>query len=118
MTRAEHQGQQLHLQTHWVIQRDFAEDYTIFAQLFDASGKLVAQKDGRAMNAQFSAKWWREGDFVLDERTLDLPANLPAGHYTLLMGLYRPSNFARVPALRPDGTSAKDNALSYEIVIN
>lgn len=118
VTRAERQGQQLYLQTHWVIQRDFAEDYTIFAQLFDASGKLVAQKDGRAMNAQFSTKWWREGDFVLDERMLDLPANLPAGNYTLLMGLYRPSDFSRVPALLPDGTSAKDNALSYGLIIN
>ncbi|MCW1970759.1 MAG: hypothetical protein KIH69_021835 [Anaerolineae bacterium] len=117
VARAEQQGRQLHFRTHWAVHRDFAADYTIFAQLIDSAGNVVAQKDGRAMNEQFSAKWWREGDFVMDERTLDLPATLPAGSYTLLLGLYRPSDFARLPALQPNGQPAQDNALRFEVKI-
>lgn len=117
VARAEQQERQLHLRTHWAVHRDFADDYTIFAQLVDSAGKVVAQKDGRAMNEQFSAKWWREGDFVMDERTLDLPATLPAGNYTLLLGLYRPSDFARLPAMQPNGQPAQDNALRFEVKI-
>jgi hypothetical protein len=35
---------------------------------------------------------WQVGDPVHDERTLALPANLPPGRYTLLLGVYPPSD--------------------------
>jgi 4-amino-4-deoxy-L-arabinose transferase-like glycosyltransferase len=115
VVNAEQSSNKLRLITHWVVMRDFNEDYTIFAQLFDANGKLVGQKDGRAVNGQFSTQWWREGDFVIDAREIDLPDSLPSGDYHLLMGLYRISDVARVNAILPSGEPAKDNALIYRL---
>ncbi len=109
-------GDQLILRTRWQVLRNFKEDQTIFAHLIDAQGNVIAQADGRALGGGFSAKWWRDGDSFEDERVFDVPALQMSEAYTVRFGLYRASDFARLPAYAPDGTRAKDDALIFSIV--
>jgi hypothetical protein len=56
--------------------------------LLDAEGKLVAQHDGPPNAGQSPTSGWLKGDRVLDEHQIPLPADLPAGEYRLIVGLY------------------------------
>jgi hypothetical protein len=47
---------------------------------------------------------WRPGDLILDEYQLQLPADAPAGEYTIETGLYDPTaGGARAIAVSPAG---------------
>jgi hypothetical protein len=47
------------------------------------------------------ASAWIEGEWIIDEHVLSLPAELPPGSYTLVAGLYDAATGQRVPG--PDG---------------
>lgn len=69
----------------WRIAAPLPSDTTIFVHLLDESGALIAQYDG----LDAAATTMREGDVILQRHSLALPDNLPAGAYTLNLGLYR-----------------------------
>jgi hypothetical protein len=116
--RSEQQGRRLTLHLTWAVTADYHEDYTIFAQLLDGNGKIVSQADGRAANNDFSARWWRMGDRVEDPHIFDLPADLPAGNYTIHYGLYRKDgDGARMPAFDAQGQPIPDAALKLAVTI-
>lgn len=116
--RAEQDGDELRLTLDWLVTDDFAEDYTTFVQLFDASGRQLApQGDGRALNGDFSPRWWRKGDLILnDAYTIELPADITPGNYTIKFGLYNKAG-ARMPAFDDAGQPINDAALSVPIAI-
>jgi hypothetical protein len=58
--------------------------YHFFNHLLNDTGELVAQEDTPAINARY----WRTGDRLVTQFHLTLPAELPPGEYTLLIGLY------------------------------
>lgn len=98
----------------WRVSRDVEGDYTVFAQLFDAQGRQVGQKDGPAANGDFPARFWRAGDTVRDRRVIVPDQPLTPGIYTLTFGLYRPDGaFERMPAFDESGQPLADNALRY-----
>jgi hypothetical protein len=77
-------------------------NYKIFVHLRNASGETVAQADFLPLEgATVDLKGWtrREGsDEILRTGTiLRLPADLPAGTYTLWAGMYKPITFERLP---------------------
>jgi hypothetical protein len=101
----------------WKVTTDFTNDYTVFMHLFDAQGNKVSQADGPASNDDFSTRWWRKGDTVIDPHTFSLPPNLAPGQYTLKYGLYQPSDGARMPAFDATGQPINDATLSEIITI-
>jgi mannosyltransferase len=63
---------------------------------------------------------WRVGDPVHDERTLALPADLPPGRYTLLMGVYpegEPTIEARLAVVAASGVLANGRLVLGEIEV-
>ncbi len=110
-------GSQLTVTVTWRATADFTDDYTVFMHLYNAGGEKVAQADGRAANGNFSARWWRAGDVVVDPHTFELPPDLPKGDYTVHYGLYRPGDGARMPAFDAQGHPINDAALIRPVTI-
>jgi 4-amino-4-deoxy-L-arabinose transferase-like glycosyltransferase len=103
-------GGALPVTLYWEATAAPTRDYTMFLHLCrDCTVPPLAQDDSMPLDGYFPAgrtTTWIVGDPVHDERAITLPANLPAGRYTLLLGVYPsgdPSDGARLPVVSDDG---------------
>ncbi|HXV42858.1 MAG TPA: hypothetical protein VEC96_07335, partial [Anaerolineae bacterium] len=71
--------------------------YTVFLHLRNSDGATVAQQDGLSLAGAYPTSRWQPGEMVIDPFTLVLPADLPAGRYTLWAGLYQLETLKRLP---------------------
>ena len=62
--------------------------YKVFLHLVDADGNLVAQRDSEPGGNLKPTTIWPPGETITDNHGLLIPADLPPGEYTLLLGLY------------------------------
>lgn len=81
-------GGTLDVTLFWRADGPTLQPYTVFLQLLDASGRLVAQQDRWPVENAWPPTCWPEGEQVVDPYTLALPADLPVGRYALVAGLY------------------------------
>ncbi len=81
-------GAPLPLVLYWQAEAPVAQSYTVFTQLLNAQGVVVAQQDNPPVAGQEPTETWTPDTLVRDPYTLNLPADLPAGAYTLLVGMY------------------------------
>ncbi|MBX3060129.1 MAG: hypothetical protein KF770_27040 [Anaerolineae bacterium] len=78
--------------------------YKVFLHLVGPDGQLVAQRDSEPGGGLNLATIWSPHETVIDNHGLLLPADLPPGRYTLLLGLYDIADpTARLPILTPTG---------------
>ena len=82
---------------HWRCVRSPDADYAVFVHLLDARGETVVQHDGWPQGGAYPISICDEGEGLLDEHPLLLPAGLPPGDYRLRVGLYRPESGERLP---------------------
>lgn len=88
------------------------EPLSAFVHLVDGSGAPIAQFDGPpATYGRFPTSAWREGERVPARLTWWWPAGMPRPA-ALRVGLYRPSDGARVPAVGPDAAPWPDHAVT------
>lgn len=90
-------GQTLDLTLYWRGEQVIRENYTIFVHLLDKDGNRVAQRDTEPRYGALPTSKWATGALFADNQSLDLPADLPPGDYNLIIGIYRPSDFFRLP---------------------
>jgi hypothetical protein len=76
--------------------RGFEDDYTVFLHLTDAEGHIAQQWDAPPTGGWYPTSYWKPGEVVLDDHTLDLSPMLPPGRYHLIAGLYLPDG-TRLP---------------------
>lgn len=92
------EGGRLVVTPAWDVRAPIAEDYILFLHIFDAAGAKVAQIDvppgGESVGPTST---WRPGEQIAVPLPIDLPADLPPGEYTLVLGLYTLPDFARAP---------------------
>ena len=62
--------------------------YKVFVQLLDANGILAAQRDSEPGGGQAITTTWTPNTPITDNHALLLKSGLPAGPYTLIVGLY------------------------------
>lgn len=121
-------GEVLTLALDWIALDEPAVDYVVFAQLLDADGALVAQRDMAPGGGSARTSAWevwrapgRAGDGATasgsapegaqpalpftDRIGLRLPVDLAPGPYRLVLGLYDPATGTRLPP-RAAGTAA------------
>jgi 4-amino-4-deoxy-L-arabinose transferase-like glycosyltransferase len=101
-------GDTLSLRTFWQIEQPFAADYFIFVHVLNAAGQTVAQRDAPPWQGRFPTSSWRPGTLIVDLNDLPLPADLPAGDYTLVVGMFDPATGAHPPT-QVDGRPAPDS---------
>lgn len=70
--------------------------YKVFAQLLDAQGRLVSQRDAEPVDGFRPTDQWTTDATVFDRLAIPIPPNLAPGAYSVIVGLYRADNGARL----------------------
>ncbi|HZY42869.1 MAG TPA: hypothetical protein VFF59_12820 [Anaerolineae bacterium] len=78
--------------------------YTVFNHVLNDQRQLVGQRDERPQGGQPLMTCWQPGEIYRDQHIIDLPPGLPAGAYTLEVGLYDAQTGDRVPLTAADGS--------------
>ncbi|HEY8475487.1 MAG TPA: hypothetical protein VIN09_01315, partial [Chloroflexota bacterium] len=100
-------GDAVEVELHWRASESLGEEgvetsYTVFVQVIDAAGRLVAQHDGLPAGGAAPTTTWAPGEVVRDRHALALPPDLPAGRYALIAGLYDASTLRRLRTATAD----------------
>lgn len=92
---------------YWQALSPVTARYTVFTQLFGPDGSMVAQQDNWPVQGLAPTDTWQPETLIRDVYTLDLPADIPAGTYRLLVGMY---DEAGRRTLTPQGEHAGQGA--------
>jgi hypothetical protein len=84
--------------------------------LLDNKGEIVAQSD--QWPGGLPSNVWTGGQVIVDEHSLPLPADLPAGDYRIAAGLYRASDGVRLAAFDGAGQRVQDDRYLLPVTIN
>jgi 4-amino-4-deoxy-L-arabinose transferase-like glycosyltransferase len=104
-------GDTLRLRTFWQVEQPFSVDYFIFVHVLNAAGQTVAQRDAPPWQGRFPTSSWRPGTLIVDLNDLALPADLPAGDYTLVVGMFDPATGVHPPT-QVDGQPSANSVTS------
>jgi hypothetical protein len=98
------QGQrELGLVLYWQPLSPLPYDYTIFVHLRDGAGHNVAQADHQPLAPVYPPTLWPIGQIIRERSVLTLPEEVPAGSYSLWVGLYRLDTLERLPIVDDRG---------------
>ncbi|UCG22989.1 MAG: hypothetical protein JSW55_12520 [Chloroflexota bacterium] len=84
----DHHEDRLNLTLYWHARAAIQLDLFHFVHVEDADGLIVAQHDSMPRRNTYPTSQWRAGEVVADDMDVDL-SELPAGNYSLYVGLYR-----------------------------
>lgn len=70
--------------------------YTVFAQLLNAEGRVIAQSDSIPATNTRPTTGWRSGEYIEDAHTLTYNALAASGDVTLIVGMYNAADGQRV----------------------
>ncbi len=104
-------GTPFRVRLYWQAARPAPTSYTITSQLLGAAGHVYGQVDSPAQGGTRGADTWQPGEVILDDRAIEVPADVPPGEYRLLIALYDPNTQERVPAYSPAGAELPNRAL-------
>jgi hypothetical protein len=65
-----------------------ADRWKVFTHLLDANSHVVAQRDAEPADNLRPTTGWKRGEQIEDNYGIAIPENLPAGSYTLEIGMY------------------------------
>jgi hypothetical protein len=85
-----------------------AQDYTVFVQLLGADGRVAWQSDRQPVDGFRPTSAWTAGDSVGDRYAFRWPADLPAGGYRVIAGMYDWRTGARLPVSDAQGRPSED----------
>ncbi len=81
---------------YWHPLSKLNQDYTVFVHLTDQAGHIYAQHDGQPAAGLYPTSRWKKGEIVEDEHLIEIPADVPASHYSLSAGMYLLSTMERL----------------------
>jgi 4-amino-4-deoxy-L-arabinose transferase-like glycosyltransferase len=91
-------GAALALTLYWRSTSDaISINYSVFVHLVGPGGQPLAQASGPPDRGFRVTTSWREGEVIVDQRTLTLPADISPGEYPLTVGFYDPDSGQRLP---------------------
>ena len=96
-------GQPLPVRLVWRAMSESETSYKAFVHVLAADGSLVASNDAIPAAWSRPTNTWLRHEYVVDEHTLNLPANLPPARYTVMVGLYDDLTGERLKL--PDGNT-------------
>ncbi len=95
-------GDVLTLTLHWRVEQTPNARYKIFVHLLDASGRVIAQRDGEPLADLRPTTTWRAGETLADNYGVFIEPNTPPGDYRIEIGVYRTDDGARLPVGESD----------------
>lgn len=108
ITNTPQAGSDLALQLGWQSLARTGTGYAVFVHILDRAGEQVAGKDSPPLNGFAATNLLLPGQQVSDTISVPLPADLPAGDYTVRIGLY--DSNGRLPVTH-NGESVGDSAV-------
>ena len=94
-----HPGGVLTVTLAWEATVEVNDQYVVFVHLLSPDGTLVAQHAAPPAGQLLPPSAWRPGTTFGYPVTIDLPGDLPAGDYRLLVGVYLWPSLKRLPVL-------------------
>ncbi len=110
---AARRGAALPLVLYWQSDQPVGASYTVFTQLLDPAGRVVAQQDNLPVNGLAPTDTWQPGVIVRDPYLLEIPADVAPGLYELIVGLY--DSQGRLPVSLPGGAVADHLTLPVDV---
>ena len=95
-----------------------AQNYTGFVQVLDAEGQLVAQQDHPLTDNFIPTTLWERGLTIADAYQIDLPAELKAGSYRLIVGIYDAATGVRLRLTINDAATSDAVTISELTIVN
>lgn len=89
-------GDWCYVALEWRAESAITTDYKVFVHVFGPDGALAFQQDKLALSELLPTSTWRMGQPRRDPYAMIAPVNLPAGRYTVRVGLYEPTHGARM----------------------
>lgn len=86
----------------WETPRALATDYKVFVHVLDHNGRLTFQSDRQPLNALLPMSRWTPGESMRDAHAMVIPAELHAGSYRVVVGVYDPVTGQRLIARHGD----------------
>jgi len=81
-------GDSLEVTLYWRAESQISQNYTTFVQLLDAQGNCWGQVDQQPFDGHYPTSKWPPGGTFIQEISLPVRADAPAGEQTLSVGLY------------------------------
>jgi hypothetical protein len=94
------------LTLYWRALASSETPHTVSVQLLDGNGVLVAQRDRPPGDGAYPTTSWVRDEVLTDAYRVDLPDDLAAGTYTVIVKLYDATTLAPLPVVLPDGSRA------------
>lgn len=99
----------LQVSLYWLARSRPSRDYTVFVQLLDNSGKVVAQSDSYPLAGHFPTSQLQPGDVLRDTHDLTIPSDSATGNDKLIVGMYRLDTMQRLTFIPESGGRAVDH---------
>jgi 4-amino-4-deoxy-L-arabinose transferase-like glycosyltransferase len=92
-------GGALRLALEWLTEQPVEDSYSIYIHLVDSEGTLYAQYDSVPGGGLLPMTTWEPDQTLVDRVALTLPDDLPAGAYSIRVGVYDPASGLRLPVM-------------------
>ncbi|MCB0000832.1 MAG: hypothetical protein KDE56_33945, partial [Anaerolineales bacterium] len=109
-------GDDVTVTLYWKAQVDLDINYQVFVHLLAPDGFLVTQSD-KLNPGDFPTRRWPLDKYVRDVHVLHLPTDLPAGNYTVAVGLWVQTEGWRLPLLDAAGAQIGDNQALFTLQV-
>jgi hypothetical protein len=106
-----HPGQSLTLVLYWQALETFDRQYSVFAHVVDAAGRIVGQRDQSPGNGAFPTTSWVPGEYLADAYAIPFNLKAPPGQYWIEVGFYDPLDGTRLPVADAAGQPLGDRLL-------
>lgn len=103
-----HPGDTVNIGLSWRAATRMTADYTVFVHADESASHRRIQRDSMPCAASFGTSHWAAGQQVRDSYALTVPADAPAGTYTVTTGVYTTTPDLR--DLKIDGQDGTDLA--------
>ena len=80
----------------WQAGGPTTRNWKVFIHIFDSAGGKRTQSDGYPADGQALSPSWQANEVIVDTHVVPLPTDLPAGDYTVRLGLYDEQTGARL----------------------
>lgn len=110
-------GQTISLTLAWQPLATPTQDLKRFVHLLGADGRPLAQEDALPCGGACIAPSWLPDEVLVEQARLEIPANVPAGRYSVGTGWYDSISFTRLAVLDAAGQRATDDLLILPLFV-
>jgi hypothetical protein len=89
-------GDSIDVQLYWQALQAPSQNYWLLLQLAGKDDRVVNQ-DGVPSAGRLTTDWWQKNQVLTSRHTIQIPRDLPAGTYTLRLGLHPFGNWDWLP---------------------